>query len=204
MNKEAIFEMELQIYLGNPDKFQLYINKKYYQNLKEKIQLYIISISQWVSDNKDLCSLTISLAAFIFTIFTYYVSKKRSEYDKKISDARYKEQKMQYEKQLCEERKRREEDKKEADRRNRISEEPYLVFKIYRSTPVEDPIATVGEKFVTKWSYDSVEKGEFSFKPQLTYQDASGRKYIQTYEINIIDDDGNANIINFAKPELCE
>ena len=56
MNKEAIFEMELQIYLGNPDKFQLYINKKYYQNLKEKIQLYIISISQWVSDNKDLCS----------------------------------------------------------------------------------------------------------------------------------------------------
>ena len=97
MNKEAIFEMELQIYLGNPDKFQLYINKKYYQNLKEKIQLYIISISQWVSDNKDLCSLTISLAAFIFTIFTYYVSKKRSEYDKKISDARYKEQKMQYE-----------------------------------------------------------------------------------------------------------
>ena len=68
MNKEAIFEMELQIYLGNPDKFQLYINKKYYQSLKEKIQLYIISISQWVSDNKDLCSLTISLAAFIFTI----------------------------------------------------------------------------------------------------------------------------------------
>ena len=132
MNKEAIFEMELQIYLGNPDKFQLYINKKYYQNLKEKIQLYIISISQWVSDNKDLCSLTISLAAFIFTIFTYYVSKKRSEYDKKISDARYKEQKMQYEKQLCEERKRREEDKKEADRRNRISEEPILYLNVLR------------------------------------------------------------------------
>ena len=171
---------------------------------------------------------------------------------KKISDTRYNEQKIQYEERLCEERKRREEDKKEADLRNRISEEPYLVFKcsqvvsdpkekqvtiemvflnkgrgsaysivpdvdcdakklfkeesfkIYRSAAVEDPIATVGEKFVTKWSYSSAEKDEFSFKPKLTYQDASGRKYIQSYEIHIIDENGNANIINCAQPKLCE
>ena len=220
--------------------------------MKEKILLYIISIRQWFIDNKDLCSLTISVLALIFTIYSHHVSKKRSEYDKKISDTRYNEQKIQYEERLCEERKRREEDKKEADLRNRISEEPYLVFKcskvvsdpkekqvtiemvflnkgrgsaysivpdvdcdakkllkegsfkIYRSTPVEDPIATVGEKFVTKWSYSSAEKDEFSFKPKLTYQDASGRKYIQSYEIHIIDENGNANIINFAKPKLCE
>ena len=214
--------------------------------------MYIISIRQWFIDNKDLCSLTISVFALIFTIYSHHVSKKRSESDKKISDTRYNEQKIQYEERLCEERKRREEDKKEADLRNRISEEPYLVFKcsqvvsdpkeeqvtiemvflnkgrgsaysiipdmdcdvkklstgesfkICRSAAVEDPIATVGEKFVTKWSYSSAEKDAFSIKPKLTYQDASGRKYIQSYDIHIIDEKGNANIINFAKPELCE
>lgn len=77
-------------------------------------------------------------------------------------------------------------------------------IKIYRNGPVEDPIATVGEKFEVKWSYISKEKYNFRMNPTITFKDASGRKYKQTYEVDIVDENGNANIINYAKPQLLE
>ena len=39
--------------------------------------------------------------------------------------------------------------------------------------------------------------------PTIKFKDASGREYKQTYCIDIIDRIGNANIINYAHPELC-
>ena len=43
--------------------------------------MHLISIRQWFIDNKDICSLTISVFALI--IYSHHVSKKRSESDKK-------------------------------------------------------------------------------------------------------------------------
>lgn len=40
--------------------------------------------------------------------------------------------------------------------------------------------------------------------PEIRFKDASGRKYKQTYNIDIVDRLGKANIINYAQPKLCE
>jgi hypothetical protein len=77
-------------------------------------------------------------------------------------------------------------------------------FQLCRYGAVEDPIAMVGELFVMNWSYDGEEKLMFRMTPTIKFKDASGRRYKQTYYIDIIDRLGNANIINFAQPELCE
>ena len=176
------------------------------------------------------------------------VEKKRQgsidNQEKAISDVRYEER-------LVEEQRRREEDKQYMEEKNRISEEPYLVFKsskivppptsgqivicmeflnkgrgsaydivpdtkctvqtstmeefeLYRFGAVMDPIAMVGEVFVVNWSYISEEKLMFRMTPTIKFRDASGRLYKQTYCIDIVDKNGDANIINYAQPELIE
>ena len=77
-------------------------------------------------------------------------------------------------------------------------------IRLYRHNAVENPIAMVGEAFVVSWIYTSKEEFEFRMKPEIRFEDASGRKYKQTYCIDIVDRLGNANIINYAQPELCE
>lgn len=178
------------------------------------------------------------------------IATSRVKKEREISNARYEEQKKQYEERLAEEQRRREEDKLYMEEKNRISEEPYLVFKdskiisaptsenvfirmeflnkgrgnaydiipdseckvvesvdkklkkVRRRDAIEDPIARVGEIYEITWYYNSTERVEFSMTPTIYYRDASGRKYKQTYRINIIDKYGHANIINYATPEL--
>ncbi len=76
-------------------------------------------------------------------------------------------------------------------------------FTIRRSEPVQDPIAMVGETFVMVMSYDKDEKDFFRMTPTIKFEDASGRKYKQTFCVDIGDRLGNGIIINYAQPELC-
>lgn len=66
---------------------------------------------QWVIEHKDYAPLYSSLVAtgaFLFSILSFIisniVSKNRAKSDKIISDARYEEQRKQYEERLDEER----------------------------------------------------------------------------------------------------
>lgn len=76
-------------------------------------------------------------------------------------------------------------------------------FTIRRYEAVQDPIAMVGETFVMIMSYDKDEKDFFRMTPTIKFEDASGRKYKQTFCIDIGDRLGNGIIINYAQPELC-
>ncbi len=78
------------------------------------------------------------------------------------------------------------------------------VFTIRRYEAIQDPIAMVGETFVMVMSYDKDEKDFFRMTPTIKFEDASGRKYKQTFWIDIGDRLGNGIIINYAQPELCE
>lgn len=73
-----------------------------------------------------------------------------------------------------------------------------------RYEAVQDPIAMVSEAFVMVMSYDKDEKDFFRMTPTIKFEDASGRKYKQTFCIDIGDRLGNGVIINYAQPELCE
>ena len=77
-------------------------------------------------------------------------------------------------------------------------------FTIRRFEPVQDPIAMVGETFVMVMSYDKDEEDFFRMSPTIKFEDASGRKYKQTFCIDIGDKLGNGIIINYAQPELCK
>lgn len=77
-------------------------------------------------------------------------------------------------------------------------------FTIHRYEAVQDPIAMVSEAFVMVMSYDKDEKDFFRMTPTIKFEDASGRKYKQTFCIDIGDRLGNGVIINYAQPELCE
>lgn len=77
-------------------------------------------------------------------------------------------------------------------------------FTIRRYEAVQDPIAMVSEAFVMVMSYDKDEKDFFRMTPTIKFEDASGRKYKQTFCIDIGDRLGNGVIINYAQPELCE
>lgn len=77
-------------------------------------------------------------------------------------------------------------------------------FTIHRFEPVQDPIAMVGETFVMVMSYDKDEEDFFRMSPTIKFEDASGRKYKQTFCIDIGDKLGNGIIINYAQPELCK
>lgn len=94
---------------------------------------------QWVIEHKDYAPLYSSLVAtgaFLFSILSFIisniVSKNRAKSDKIISDARYEEQRKQYEERLDEERRRRKEDKREAEEKLRLSENHVLYLKIQR------------------------------------------------------------------------
>ena len=78
------------------------------------------------------------------------------------------------------------------------------VFTIRRYEAIQDPIAMVGETFVMVMSYDKDEKDFFRMTPTIKFEDASGRKYKQTFWIDIGDRLGDGIIINYAQPELCE
>lgn len=77
-------------------------------------------------------------------------------------------------------------------------------FTIFRYESVQDPIAMVGEAFVMVMSYNNDGTDFFRMTPTIKFEDASGRKYKQTFCIDIGDNLGNGMIINYAQPELCE
>lgn len=197
----------------------------------------------------------IATGALCFSIFSFIISnivaKSRAKKERAVSDARYEEQRKQYEERLNEEKRRREEDKIDSEERLRLSEKPRLVFKnskvvsnsnserillrmefvnkgrdtaydiipdlvcvakkmdmtefmISREDPVQDPVVMVGETFAMVMSYDKDNNDFFRMTLTIRYEDASGRLYKQTFCIDIYDRLGNATIINYAKPELCD
>lgn len=73
-----------------------------------------------------------------------------------------------------------------------------------RCDAIQDPIAMVGETFKTMWTLGYEEKlVDFITLLPISYTDASGRKYVQKYDI-IFNKAGYASIRNFAQPELRE
>mgnify|MGYP004514373015 FL=1 len=76
--------------------------------------------------------------------------------------------------------------------------------KVYRCDPVQDPIAMVGEQFTTMWTLGCEQKlVDFIFTMPIEYQDASGRKYRQKYDLIFLSS-GDACIKNYAQPELVD
>jgi len=75
-------------------------------------------------------------------------------------------------------------------------------IELKRNGAVEDPIARAGETFIMYCAYVGEERRTFSMKLNVRLCDASGREYKQTYEVDIIDNQGNFNILNYARPEL--
>ena len=76
-------------------------------------------------------------------------------------------------------------------------------FKIRRYEPVQDPVVMVGEDFEVVMKCDNNQADFFMMELTITYQDASGRTYKQTFCINITDRLGNSLITNYAHPVLC-
>ena len=76
-------------------------------------------------------------------------------------------------------------------------------FKIRRYEPVQDPVVMVGEDFEVVMKCDNNQADFFMMELTITYQDASGRTYKQTFCINITDRLGNSLITNYAQPVLC-
>ncbi|MDD3140924.1 MAG: hypothetical protein PHX08_18410, partial [Lachnospiraceae bacterium] len=68
-------------------------------------------------------------------------------------------------------------------------------FTIRRQESVQDPVVMVGETFVMVMSYDKKEKDFFRMTPTIKFEDASSRKYKQTFCIDIRDRLGNGIII---------
>lgn len=76
--------------------------------------------------------------------------------------------------------------------------------KVYLCDPVQDPIAMVGEQFTTMWTLGCEQKlVDFIFTMPIEYQDASGRKYRQKYDLIFLSS-GDACIKNYAQPELVD
>lgn len=75
-------------------------------------------------------------------------------------------------------------------------------FTMRRDEAVQDPIAMVGETFAMVMSYDKGESDFFRMTLAIQFEDASGRKYKQTFCIDINERTGNGTITNFAQPEL--
>lgn len=73
-----------------------------------------------------------------------------------------------------------------------------------RCDAIQDPIAMVGETFKSMWTLGyEVDLVDFRTLLPINYTDASGRKYVQKFDI-VFNKAGYANIRNFAQPELCE
>lgn len=76
------------------------------------------------------------------------------------------------------------------------------IVELTRCDPIQDPIAVVGEEFKTMWTLGyKVELVSFTTTISINYSDASGRKYVQRFNI-IFNKEGYASITNFAQPEL--
>ena len=75
---------------------------------------------------------------------------------------------------------------------------------LHRCDAIQDPIAMVGETFKTMWTLGcDVDLIDFITYLPINYTDASGRKYVQKFDI-IFNKAGYASIRNFAQPEWCE
>lgn len=94
---------------------------------------------------------------------------------------------------MAEERARREEDKHQMEE-----------VKLSRYGFVGDSIAMEGELFVLFWCYTDKGKNIFRMTPTIKFKDSSGRSYKQTFCIDIVNKNGDANIVNYVQPELCE
>ena len=71
-----------------------------------------------------------------------------------------------------------------------------------RCDAIQDPIAMVGEKFRTMWTLGyGTSLINFTATIPINYMDASGRKYVQKFDI-IFNESGYASITNFANPEI--
>ena len=186
-------------------------------------------------ENAQMYSCLVATAALLFSILTLVISniisKKRLKKDREISEKQYLDQINRYEKQLQEEKRYREEDKKEIEERNRISEQPYFVFKKSKATfDSQSSVTILQMEFVNKGrgaAYEIIPdmecigktlrmkeiqirryeecNGEYVFQmqPSIRFCDASGRNYKQTFNIDVVNKDGGANIKNYAQPQLC-
>lgn len=76
-------------------------------------------------------------------------------------------------------------------------------IRIHRYGAVQDPIAIVGEYFEMDFCYMSLHEEWISMQLKICCEDASGRRYMQTFDLDI-DEYGSGIIKNFAKPEMCE
>lgn len=76
-------------------------------------------------------------------------------------------------------------------------------IKIYRYGAVQDPIAMVGEYFEMDCCYIGLNEEWINMQLTISYEDASGRKYLQMFDLDI-DEYGSGIIKNFAKPEIQE
>ena len=98
--------------------------------------MIVSDIIRWVVDHHEYAPLgntVVAVLALLFSVLTFVIttitSKRRSKKDRAYADKRFDEQKRLFEERLKEERVRWEEDRKATDARNRVSEEPFLVFK---------------------------------------------------------------------------
>ena len=77
-------------------------------------------------------------------------------------------------------------------------------FVLCRCEAVQDPVVMVGETFSMTMKYDKKEIEFFRMTFNISFKDASLRKYKQTFIIDIYNELGNGLIINYAQPELSE
>lgn len=72
-----------------------------------------------------------------------------------------------------------------------------------RYYPIEDPIALVGERFITYFITDKKITDIIRMEIKIKFEDASGRKYKQVFYIDI-KSSGSTTTISNGTPELCE
>ncbi len=79
-------------------------------------------------------------------------------------------------------------------------------FTIHRHEAVQDPIAMVSEVFAMKISYDNCNSKQKFFRMTITirFEDTSGRKYKQFFEIDIDEKLESGLMINEPRPEICK
>lgn len=74
--------------------------------------------------------------------------------------------------------------------------------QLYRCGPVNDPIALVEESIELECAYFGKLENDLKLEWDISYEDASGRKYKQTHKISIHNDNGESYNLSYAIPEL--
>ena len=98
----------------------------------------MIDLSEWIRTGMTV-SAVISFAALVVSIIALVNTHHQVKTERKISEERYNEQKRQYEDRIDELKKQRDQDKREAEEKLRISEQPYFVYEGFRrKTPYRD------------------------------------------------------------------